>query len=154
MKAKIPYVLMALIVALSVLIIQFGGRARADEFEVKLKQGIIATWGDWEIKHIALVELAKTKPKEEWKKWNILWDGWSVDVGYPFDNPSNKDVGILLGREVGTIGKYLPINFPFKDKLVITIHPSGVYAKELLDFRQLKLKGASGASYIKGTIRF
>ena len=146
-----------ILIALAIGLLLIAGckkEAKAEDFSVSLKQGFIATWGNWEIKNITLVETAKTHPVESWGKWNILWDGWSLDVGYPFDNPSSKDVGLLIGREFGTLGKYLPINFPFKDKLTITIYPFGLYAKELLDFKELKLKGASGGAFIKATLKF
>lgn len=132
----------------------FGPSARTEDVDISLKQGLIATWGDLEVKNTTLVEIANTNPVEKWGKWNVLWDGWSLDLGYPFDNSTSKDIALMLGREFGTLGKYVPINFPFKDKLVITIYPIGLYAKDLLSFEELKLKPASGGAFIKATLKF
>jgi hypothetical protein len=124
------------------------------EFTISLKQGFISTWKDWETKNITLVETMKTRPVESWGKWNALWDGWSLDLGYPFDNSTSKDIGLLIGRQFGTLGKYLPIDFPFKDKIVLTLYPFGLYGKNFLDFKDVHLKGASGVGYITGTLKF
>ena len=140
--------------ALAFLVVIAVTMCRAEEISISLKQGYIVTWGGLETKAITLIETAKTRPVEKWGKWNALFDGWSLDLGYPFDNTNSKDIALMLGREFGTLGKYLPIDFPFKDKLTITIYPVGLYGKDFLDFKVLKLKGVSGGAFLKATLKF
>ena len=133
----------------------FAQEEKPKETEISLKQGFVISWDTGEIKNMTTVEIAKTAPIESLGKWNVLIDGWTLDAGFPFENSTEKDACLMLGREFGTLGKYLPfIKFPFKDKLIITLYPIGLYAKDLLNFNTLKLKGCSGGAFIKATLKF
>ena len=143
---------MKLLCTLAVCFMMMIGVAMAD---VELKQGFVVKWDGGEIKNMTTAELMNTKPVEGWGKWNSVVDGWSIDAGYPFENSTEKDGCLVLGRELGTLAKYLPfIDLPFKDILTITVYPVGLYAKDLLNFKKLELEGCSGGSFAKATLKF
>lgn len=147
LEAKIALVLAFLALALSV----WAGFARADELNINLKQGFVYSWKDNQTKALTTFEIAQTKPIEGWGKWNALIDGWSIDAGGAYDTEVFNGV-VLLGRDFGTIGKYLPINFPLKDKLSITLYPIGVYMKDI--FNNPKTTLASGVGIVKVSLKF
>jgi len=120
--------------------------------EINLKQGFLYLWKDGEISNLTTVEVAKTKPVENFGKWNILWDGWTLDAGFAYKTSSLQNVALVLGRDFGTLGKYLPIDFPFKDKIQITLYPIGLYVRDIFDHPTLT--GCSGGGFIKLSIKF
>lgn len=132
------------------------GIAQASIFDdegVALKQTFVGAWQDGRVRNATVGEFIKTGPVEGWPNWaNALIDGWSIDAGPAYD-ASNLNNGVgLLGREVGTLGKYLKfLKFPFADKLTITIYPIGVLATDLLS--KPKWDGCYGVGYIKATIK-
>lgn len=119
---------------------------------ISTKQGFIIPWDSKEVKNLTTFEILKTKKVESWGKWNALWGGWSMDAGFAYDSGRLSDGGILLGRNFGTLGDYLPIEFPLKDMITITLYPAGLYLKDM--FSDLSVKGCSGLGVIKFEIKF
>jgi len=150
-------VLMAIGIVAIGTIIALGIKSCARADEINLKQGMVMTWHDCEFKQLTSVEIAKTDINQvpNWPKWaKAAYDGWSLDLGYPWDNRMSRDAALVLGREFGTLGKYLPLNFPFKDKITITLYAAGIYAENMLELKDVKIKGCSGVGYLKGTLKF
>lgn len=122
--------------------------------DVTLKQGTIVPWRDGTMLNLTTVETVKTKKVDSWGKWNALWEGWSVDAGAAYDATDKIQSGaILLGRNFGTLGDYIPLDFPLKDTITITLYPVGVYCS-FLDDSNLKWSGASGAGFINFSINW
>lgn len=138
-----------------VAILMIAGMAQAGIFDdegVSLKQAFVRSWEDGRVRNATVVEFVKTSPIEGAGMWNLLIDGWTVDAGPAYDAANLNNGVLLLGREVGTLGKYLPfIKFPFADKLTITIYPVGLLATDLLN--KPKFDGTYGLGYIKATIK-
>lgn len=107
----------------------------ADKLNITVKQGFIVNLSDSKLNNLTTIETVRTKPIESWGKWNALWDGWSLDAGAAYDAQSSgiDDVALLLGRNFGTLGKYLPLDFPLKDKITVTMYPIGLYIKNVQD---------------------
>jgi len=126
--------------------------AQEDEGLV-LKQTALYTWKDTEYKNSTVVTLAKTKSVEGWPTWaNALVDGWILDAGIGYEDSTIRDGVVLAGREFGTLGKYLPIDFPLKDKINITLYVAGVYIDDV--FNAPKTQGVSGVGYIQAKLKF
>jgi hypothetical protein len=119
---------------------------------ITAKQGAVMKWDTQETKFLTTFETIRTKKIEKWGKWNALWAGWSVDAGFAYDSSSINTGAILLGREFGTLGDYLPLDFPLKKYISITIYPVGLYIDNIFDHP--KTKGCSGGAIIKATIKF
>ncbi len=134
-------------IILAILLIR--GIAFAD---ITLKQGFIMVWKDQVVKNMTCVTVINTTPLPSWGKWNALIDGWTIDAGWAYDGGSVDNGAILLGRNVGTLSKYLPISFPLMDKIDITLYPVGMYVERLSDHPSFK--GASGGAFVKATIKF
>lgn len=138
---------MAFILAMSV-------SAKAEMLDVKMKQGFITGWDAFKIENLTTVEVIKTRPIEGWGKWNVLVDGWSIDFGGAWDANDQFNTGVMmLGRNLGTLGDYLPIDFPLKDKIKITLYPIGLYATDL-STGDARFSGASGVGVIEFNIKF
>lgn len=120
----------------------------------ELKQGAIAKWNDGadKLENLTTVTVARTRPVEAWGKWNALWAGWTVDLGAVYDANTLDTVAVLLGREFGTIGDYLPIDFPLADKVAITLYPVGIYADDVFD--DMSVSGATGVGIVKFDVEF
>lgn len=121
---------------------------------LSLKQGFLMNWNDGDdvkLNNLSTFEVARTKPVESWGNWNALWEGWTLDAGFAYDAAAINTGALLIGREFGTLGKYLPIDFPLKDLLKITIYPIGVSATNL--FHKPKWKACSGGAFVKFTIK-
>jgi hypothetical protein len=141
--------LLFLILAVCLMVTQ----AFAEDSGITLKQGAIASWKDWtKIRNVSTAEVAKTNPVDGWGIWNVLWDGWSLDAGIAYDVDTINTGTLLLGREFGTLGKYLPINFPFKDKITLSLYPVGIQANNIDS--EVNINGCSGFAYLKGSIKF
>lgn len=127
---------------------------RAEDIKVSLKQGFLYLFKDQKIQPLFTGQIAQTKPIESWGKWNAIIDGWSLDIGgsYDFERKSLENGALLIGREFGTLGKYLPIDFPFKDKIKITLYPIGIYVKDVFDDAKISL--TSGLGIIKLEVKF
>ncbi|MDI6732304.1 MAG: hypothetical protein QME16_00025 [Planctomycetota bacterium] len=147
MRAKISYVFVAIVLALSVCV----GLCRAEEMNVNLKQGFVYSWKHKQVKNLTTFEIAKTRAVESIGKWNALLEGWSIDAGGAYDTNVFNGV-LLLGREFGTLGKYLPIDFPLKDKISITLYPIGLYVRDIFNSPDVTL--ASGVGIIKISLKF
>lgn len=127
--------------------------ALADNFEITMKQGVIAAWDSWKLENVTAFEVIKTKKVENWGKWNALWDGWSLDVGVAYDAGDTIDhVAVLLGRKIGVLKDYFPIEYPLADKIEISIYPVGVYFSELGD--NVNVSGCSGGAIFNLSIKF
>ena len=146
-KLLIGITIISLILSLGV------GVAAAEETNIKVKQGIIYTWKDTETKNITTVEFAKTKAIDGFPAWaNALIDGWTIDVGAAYENSIIEDGAVLLGKEIENLGKYIPIDFPLKDKLSVTIYPLGLYVEDIFDGPTIQ--GSSGGAFIKFNVVF
>lgn len=126
--------------------------AFAEDINISLKQGLIFTWKGQQLKNLTCTKVANTKVIESWGKWNALWAGWSLDAGWAYDGSEVNSCALMLGRKLGTLGDYLPIDFPFADKLEITLYPVGMYAVSIFDHP--KIQGASGGSFLKIEVKF
>jgi hypothetical protein len=124
----------------------------AQDINISLKQGFVYKLKGQQIRNLTTIELAKTKAVDNFGKWNILWAGWSMDLGWAYDANSVNTGALLLGREFGTLGNYLPIDFPLKEKINITLYPIGLYAEDLFDHP--KTQGCIGVGIIKLSIKF
>lgn len=142
-------------VLLALFLMVMSSFAYADEFpvaianKVQMKQGMLVPWDDptGGIENLSAMTLARTMPIESWGRWNALWDGWTLDAGFAYDSQSFNTGALLVGREFGTLGKYLPIDFPLKDKVQVTIYPFGIVATDVFDGPSIH--GASGVGIIK-----
>lgn len=141
--------LLGLFLSLSILI----GTSYAQNINATVKQGFVIPWEDGHVKNLTTLEVVKTKPVEGWGMWNAVVDGWTIDAGYAYD-ATTSDVGaLLLGRQIGTLGKYVPfLNFPLADKIVITFYPVGLYITSLKD--KPDFHGCSGGAFIRLTVSF
>jgi len=119
---------------------------------VAFKQGVIMSWDDHQVDNLSTTVLARTMPFNGWGNWNTLWDGWSVDGGVAYDATAIDTGALLIGRELGTLGKYFPIDFPLKDKINITIYPLGLIVNDI--FSKPEIDGCSGLAYVKGSLKF
>lgn len=120
---------------------------------ITAKQGFIMTWNDPTVKNLTTFEILKTKPVENWGKWNAILDGWSLDAGFAWDTKTINNGAIILGRKFGTLGKYIKfLDFPLLNKIDVTIYPVGLYIENLTDHPTLK--GCSGGAIIKAEIKF
>lgn len=142
------------------LLFLWGGVALADDAaisipsKINLKQGFLVKWKDPEggLKNLTTLTLAETRPVSSWGKWNALWSGWTLDIGIAYDGAGINTGALLVGREFGVVGDYLPIDFPLKDKIKITLYPVGIYAEDITDHPAVQ--GASGVGVIKFDISF
>ena len=121
--------------------------------DLSIKQGFLMNWNDPDHKfnNLSTFEIAKTRKVESWGMWNALWTGWSLDAGFAYDANEISTVALLVGREFGTLGDYLPIDFPLNDLITITIYPIGVYAEDV--FNSPEFGVCSGGSYIKFSLK-
>lgn len=119
---------------------------------IEMKQGAILKWEDNKLENLTTVTIAETQAVESFGRWNAAFEGWTVDLGIAYDAGTLDTVALLLGRKLGNLDKYLPIAFPLKDKLEVTIYPIGVYADDVFD--DMTVSGASGVGIIKFDITF
>ena len=119
-----------------------------------VKQGLIYTWHDGQAKNVTTATVVRTQPIDSAPKWvNMLVDGWVFDAGAAYEDETIKDGTLLVGREYGTLGKYIPwLIFPFKNRIQLSIYLGGVYLPDVV--HHIAPKGCSGLGYIKGTLKF
>jgi len=121
--------------------------------EVTLKQGFIGIYGEQGIKKMTIAELYHTKKIDSWGKWNALYDGWSIDAGVGYNDLKEiEDAAVVLGRRLGVIADYFPIDFPFDKRIKITLYPIGLYFKDVRNKYDPKL--AYAGSYFTGELKF
>lgn len=142
--------IIALIAILSLCVV---GIVKAEE-GITVKQHMIYTWNDGEAKNVTSATIVKTKAIEGAPKWvNMIIDGWCIDAGAAYEDETVKDAAILAGRELGTLGEYVPwLIFPFKDRIQITLDIAGAYLPDIT--HHIKPQGCTGFGYIKGTLKF
>lgn len=119
---------------------------------ITAKQGFIMPWNEPVVKNLTTFEVVKTKKIDSWGSWNALWEDWSLDAGFAYDATGVNTGALLIGRNFGTLGDYIPLNFPLKDKITITIYPVGLYINDLTDHPTIR--GCSGGAIIKAEIKF
>ena len=146
-------------VLIAVFLLLWGGVAFADNPigipNLSIKQGAIIEWGGkgTGLKNLSTVSILETRANPNWKPWvNALWSGNTIDVGFAYDATSFNTGAVLLGREFGTLGDYLPINYPLANVLKITLYPIGVYAEDIWNSHQAKV--CSGVSVLKLSVTF
>jgi len=144
-----------LVVCIMVSLFTLIGVAQAEIFDLDLKQGAVICWEDDNIDNLSTFEMAKTKEVKDWPNWaNALVSGWSLDGGLAYDATGIDTGAILIGREFGAIGKYLPIDFPLKDKFKLTVYPIGIMARGLSDLEDVDLELCSGGAIFDVGIKF
>ena len=141
--------------ALFVLCFLVCGNVYADE--LNFKQGVVYEWSTSNVNTMTYFEIARSKPIEGAGKWNMLLDGWTLDGGVDsnevFDALAEgrfreiNSCAFVLGRKLGTLGDYLPIDFPLKDKMIITLYPMGLYIVDIWD--NPNVSGCSGGAIFK-----
>lgn len=121
---------------------------------IEMKQGFLVKWDEPEggVENLTTVTIAKTKPIESLGDKNVWLDGWTLDLGIAYDAASFDTVALLVGRDFGTIGKYLPIDFPLKDKLELSVYPIGIFVEDV--FGDSSIHGASGLGIVKFDVQF
>ena len=146
MKKGLVLILVALFVSCGIAFAEEG-------FQFDLKQGFLMNWEDeYSLDNVSTFTLAKTKPVETWPTWaNILWHGWSLDAGFAYDASALNTGAILIGREFGALGDYLPIEFPLSDVINLTAYPIGVSVRDLFDSPEFDI--CSGGAYVKLSIK-
>lgn len=120
---------------------------------VHVKQGFVIPWDDPQsgFSNMSTVTVMETKPWDKLGLWNALWAGNSIDVAWAYDaNTSN--VGVMFGRRLGTLGDYLPIEYPLAKYMDITLYPFGIIVEHPTD--EPHITGATGAAIIKLDIVF
>ena len=120
---------------------------------LELRQGFVIPWENPQngFMNMTTTTLLKTEAYEKFGRWNALWEGWSLEAAWSYDAGTSK-VGLMLGRHLGTLGKYLPVSYPLADKVDITIYPLGIIVDDPVG--QPEITGASGAGIIKLAISF
>ena len=120
---------------------------------ITLRQGFVIPWenpGDG-FMNMTTTTILRTKESAEFGTWNALWEGWSLDAAWSYDSGTSS-VGLMVGRHLGTLGKYLPIDYPLADKIDITLYPIGFVVDRPFD--EPEMTAASGAGIIKLSMSF
>lgn len=142
------------IIALIVILTCFVGVAIAEDSGVSVKQAVFYTWNDMAAKNATTVTVIKAKAVEGFPKWaNMIIDGTVIDVGAAYEDETIRDGVVFIGKEFGTLGKYVPwLIFPFKDRIEISLHYAGLYLPNVAE--EFDPQGCSGLGYLKGTFSF
>jgi hypothetical protein len=119
---------------------------------ITLKQGMVIDWRVKHTKNLTTFELASTKADPRFGNWNILWDGWKIDAGISYDASGMDSGAVLLGRDFGKLGNYLPIDFPLSKLVSITVYPIGIYVNDITT--SPKASACSGGSFVKLSLTF
>lgn len=149
---KKSFISFIVLLCLMVYIVPCFAEEASNPITITAKQGFVMTWDDPVVKNLTTFETIKTKKVESWGKWNMLWEGWSLDAGFAYDATGINTGALLIGRQFGTLADYLPLQFPLLNKISITIYPVGLYINDLTDHP--RLKGCSGGAIIKAEIKF
>jgi hypothetical protein len=90
-----------------------------------------------------------------WPKWaKAVYDGWSLDAGFNYDDTKVlKDGALAIGRKFGTLADYLPLDFPLLNKITITLYPASWTFEDLFNHPS-KPKFGYGIGYIKAELKF
>ena len=116
-------------------------------------QAVIYLNKDHTVAQATVFEVIKSKPIDSLGKWNILIDGWSLDVGGAYDDTKVlKNGTFLIGKNLGNLSQYLPITFPLSDKLVIKAYVTGGYVEDIWTSPKIQL--TEGVGYISATLKF
>lgn len=115
------------------------------------KQAVINT--DSKVKNLTAFTVISIDDTKDFGKLNWLIKGWSIDAGPSYDAMNAIDGGaVMLGKNINGLLSYLPVNFWLKDKLELTIYPSGDFVS--WEDGKVKHHFAWGGAYISGTIKF
>lgn len=120
---------------------------------LEVHQGFILPWDnvDSGFMNMSAVTVLKTHADPSFGKWNAVWDGWSIDAVWAFD-AGTSSAGLMVGRKLGTLGNYLPIDYPLANLVEINLYPFGILVDRPFD--DPDVSGASGASVIKFDVSF
>jgi len=154
MKTLFVLIVMAAIFMTALVPVVSGESLIAIPSELLANQGVAIDWQTGRILNTTTFDVAYTKPKESWPTWaNDIWDGWRIRAGFAYDSNS-ADNGILeISRRIGTLGKYVPINFPLLDKITIDFVPAGLKVERFTSGGKLNWGGYSGITYLKGSLK-
>ena len=129
------------------------GIVMAEDYDLTLKQGGLYLYEDGVFRNFTCAEIARTTANPNWDKWvNAIWSGWTLEGGVAYDASSINTLALMVGRKIGTLGDYLPINYPLLDKVDISVYPIGVACSGIGDKPQFQ--AASGAAIIKLGLKF
>jgi len=130
----------------------FVGMAMAEE--VSVKQALFYTWEDLSAKNATTVTVIKAEAIESFPDWaNMIIDGTVIDVGAAYEDQTIRDGVVFVGKEFGTLGKYVPwLIFPFKDRIEISLCYAGIYLPNVAE--EFDPEPCSGIGYLKGTFKF
>ena len=121
--------------------------------EFTAKQGMLMLWSNQNLQHSTTFEAIKTRECPSWPKWaNALWNGNTIDVGFAYDAANADNAVIAVSRTVGTLGNYLPIDFPILEKFHVSITPLAIEMRHFTT--DLSFDGASGFSYFEVKAKF
>jgi hypothetical protein len=130
-----------------------GHMSYAEDYGLTLKQGGLYLYEDGVFRNFTCAEIARTTANPNWDKWvNAIWSGWTAEGGVAYDASSINTLAIMVGRKIGTLGDYLPINYPLLDKVDISVYPIGVACSDIGGKPQFQ--AASGAAIIKLDVKF
>ena len=136
----------------------YGAEATSDTaaMTITVKQALLFVPSDGMTKQFTSFETIKTDVSQvpNWPKWGkALYDGWSVDVGFAYDDTNIlRDGAIALGRKLGTLEDYTPLKFPLLKIISITLYPVGAYIENI--WKDPKVKFGFGGAYIKAEVKF
>jgi len=123
---------------------------------ITVKQALLFVPSDNVTKQFTSFETIKTDVSQvaNWPKWGkALYDGWSLDVGFAYDDTDVlRDGAIAIGRKLGTLEDYTPLKFPLLKIISITIYPVGAYIENI--WKDPKVKFGFGGAYIKAEVKF
>ena len=91
------------------------------------KQGGLYLTADHKVKNVTTFQVLNTTHVDAWGAWGTaLWDGLSLDAGIDYDALNGIDGGsVLLGKDFNNLIAQLPVSFPLKDVIHLTIYPVG-----------------------------
>lgn len=91
------------------------------------KQGVLYLVKDAKTKNVTTFQLMSTTHVDSWGTWGtVLWDGMSLDAGIDYDALNSIDGGsILLGKDFSALIGQIPVDFPLKNVLHLTVYPVG-----------------------------
>ncbi len=122
---------------------------------IQLKQGMLLKWDNpgAGVLNLSTFTVAETVASPHFNKLeNAIWEGWTIDAGFSYDAQNFGIAALMLGRDFGTLGKYLPISFPLADKFSLTVYPIGMTVDD--PSGHPRVEGASGLGLIKLSVSF
>ena len=129
--------------------------AMAGDNDIVIKQHVIYTLDNFEAKNVTAVTIGRTDATKgilatspDWVK--MIIDGWNLEVGVAYEDTEVGDGAVLLTRDFGTLGEYVPwLIFPFKDRIHLSFDV-GAYLPGIQHSFDPEM--AAGAGWLKGSL--